>query len=381
LKLKSCLTLALAGVLTSAALAQQYILIDLTPADASATATSLSLTDAFKTGGAIYPGSNLSNPNAAIWSPGSSSDAINLHPAALFDMPSINGFGRSIITGTTASIQVGYASGPTTFQQVYGVEWNGTADSAVVLPIPFANYGSQAFGVGGNQIVGYAYTQQSTGGRGTLHFFAGPPHAMLWDATTHAVIDLHNGAQGTVAVSVNNGVQVGYGGTFPSTSISTLLSLPKAMMWHGSRDTFVWLHPATGYQASEATATDGIQQAGWAQVSGGGGRQTAVPAMHAMVWTNTAASFVDLHPFGFVNSFATGVAGGRQVGYATNASGDTHAIIWSGSLMSSIDLNSFTPPGFIGSAATSIDASGNISGYIYSATQRHAVVWAVSSAQ
>jgi hypothetical protein len=364
----------------TAALAQQYTLTDITPPGADAAAMTTSMYDAFQPAGALYFGGDFSGPNAAIWD-GFSQSVVNLHPAALFDIPSINGFGRSVITGTVGFTQVGYGSGPNTNQRILAVAWNGTADSAAVLPVPFSSLESQALGAGftggpgAGQIVGFAYTVQSSGGRGTLHFFSGPPHALLWDAVTHVAVDLHNGAQGTVAVATTFGNQVGYGGTYPPVTPGLLLEQPRAMLWRGSPSNFVWLHPQAGYQASEALATDGIQEAGWGQVASGGGRTTTTPPTHAMMWTNTAASFVDLHPAGFVNSYAAGVAGGVQVGYGVDAAGTSHALVWSGSAASVIDLNPSLPAGFTGARATGIDATGNISGTMEGGGRRHAVIW------
>lgn len=377
-------TTALALLTATASYAQSYTLTDITPAGTDAMATTMSLYNQFQAGGAVYADGDFSRPNAALWdsafSNGFSPNPVNLHPAALLDLPVTNGAGRSIVTGTSGATQVGYGSGPNTFQQVIVLAWKGTADSVTVLPVPFGSRESQALGIGlfgpnGSQIVGFANTLQSVGGRGTVHTFSGPPHALLWDEATHAVIDLHNGAQGTIAVATFGNKQVGYGGSYPSTTFNSLLDQPKAMLWNGSASSFVWLHPTKGYQASEAVATDGIQQAGWAQVLGSGGRQTTIPATHAALWTNTAASFVDLNPAGMVNSFATGVAGGKQVGYGVDANNTAHALVWSGSTASVIDLNQYLPPGFAEAAATGIDSTGNISGYMTFGTQRHAVIW------
>lgn len=377
-------TAAMALLTATASLAQSYTLTDITPAGSDATATTLSLNNQFQAGGALFFGSDFSRPNAAIWNAalanGFSTDAVNLHPGVLFDLPIANGQGRSVVTGTLGLTQVGYGSGPNTFQQILAVAWQGTADSATILPIPFGSRESQALGVGlfgpdGAQIVGFANTLQSVGGRGTVHTFSGPPHALLWDAATHAVTDLHNGAQGTVAVAAFENKQVGYGGTYPATAPGTLLGQPRAMLWSGTASSFVWLHPTKGYDASEAVATDGIQQAGWAQVAAGGGRQTTTLPTHAAVWTNTAASFVDLNPADFTISFATGVAGGLQVGYGLDGGNIAHALVWSGSAASVIDLNQYLPPGFAQAAATGIDSTGNISGYMVLGTQHHAVIW------
>lgn len=376
---------ALALLFTTAAHAQQYQLTDITPPGTTATASALNMYGQSQVGGTVFVSGNFSLTNATIWNisflNGAAAAPINLHPVALFDL-SI-GAGRSAITGIAGISQVGYGSGPATSQQIRAVAWRGDAASAAILPVPFASFESKALGIGEDgivgQIVGYANTVQTVGGRGTIHTFGGPPHAILWDEDSHNAVDIHNGAQGTVAVAAAFSKQVGYGGSWPPVTSSLLLEQPKAMMWNypARGINFVWLHPTQGYQSSAALATDGIQEAGWAQLQSSGGRTTTALPTHAAVWMNTAASFVDLNPIGMVNSFALGVSQGKQVGYGLDVNNFGHALVWSGSAASAIDLNQYLPLGTTGAAATSIDSSGNISGYMVIGTERHAIVWSI----
>jgi hypothetical protein len=82
---------------------------------------------------------------------------------------------------------------------------------------------------------------------------------------------------------------------------------------------------------------------------------------------------IDLNPSGFSNSYAYGTNGTQQVGR-----GDGHALLWSGSADSFIDLHQFLPTGFASSGARGIDSCGNIVGY---ATDNlgydHAILWQV----
>src|SRR5262245_5281730 len=80
------------------------------------------------------------------------------------------------------------------------------------------------------------------------------------------------------------------------------------------------LHPTnlTGFSNSGAVATDGIRQAGYGSGSATGGDD--VFHSHALLWSGTADSAVDLHPTnlnGFSFSTAYSISGTQQVGLIT----------------------------------------------------------------
>jgi hypothetical protein len=85
-----------------------------------------------------------------------------------------------------------------------------------------------------------------------------------------------------------------------------------------------------------------------------------------MLWTGTSASHVDLHPgIGYDNSYAAAAGGGKQVGWGHLKGGFTHALLWSGTADSIVDLHSLLPApvgALFNSFAISIDANGNIFG-------------------
>jgi len=95
---------------------------------------------------------------------------------------------------------------------------------------------------------------------------------------------------------------------------------------------------------------------------------------HALLWTGTAGSAVDLNPLAFSSSASNGVAGGQQVGLASTGIGiwgvgrlgiefgTTRAIVWTGSAASAVNLHNFLPAYFNGSTAQAIDDAGNIAG-------------------
>ncbi len=67
---------------------------------------------------------------------------------------------------------------------------------------------------------------------------------------------------------------------------------------------------------------------------------------HALLWSGTAASAVDLNPSGIDLVYAYGISGGQQVGsgYGSATGGIIyHALLWSGTAASAVDLN---PSGF-----------------------------------
>jgi hypothetical protein len=91
---------------------------------------------------------------------------------------------------------------------------------------------------------------------------------------------------------------------------------------------------------------------------------------------------VDLGPSGFADSSAFGIAGGQQAGggFGSATGGVAHALLWSGTAASAVDLHQFLPAGFIDSRARSIDDQGNIVGYATdSAGNSHAILWQVVS--
>jgi PEP-CTERM motif len=77
---------------------------------------------------------------------------------------------------------------------------------------------------------------------------------------------------------------------------------------------------------------------------------------------------------GFSSSEASGVSDGQQVGVGFTADG-AHALLWTGSAESVVDLNAFLPPGFTEAFAFGIDAEGNIVGTAFGPAGSHAILW------
>lgn len=349
--------------------AQSYTLIDLSPAAGNAVATEIA--DGIVAGYAS-PGIFGTAYRATLWDGVSSLD---LHPSALVDNPVTGAVGRSFIQGGAAGIQVGWVSGTVTAGRPAPVAWRGSAESAAFLNIPFVNFGGQAQATDGSQIVGYATTQDEDG-------VIGVAQAMVWNAATGAAVALGDGNSTSIAYGVGGGAQVGY----------VTKSQANAVLWRGTRQSQVSLHPKNAV-VSVANATDGVRQVGYAgfdirvrQEAAKGNKDKRFNYAH--LWTGTAASALNIHPYPLNNlpginltqSFALAMNGNWIVGYAGDETkfgtpAYSHAIVWSSSF-ESIDLNAFLPEGFVGAQATSVDADGNVSGFIAKADgARHAAVW------
>jgi len=164
-------------------------------------------------------------------------------------------------------------------------------------------------------------------------------HALLWNGSASTVVDLHPGSgySYSQAAATNGSIEVGY--ALPTTAGAQ----NQASMWTGSASSFVNLNPAN-FSTSQATAVAGTQEVGF-----GSGTATS-SNYHALLWNNSATSFTDLNPSGFTSSHATGTNGVKQVGYGTKTAGNAiHALLWSGTAASFVDLN---PSSFTTSVAT-----------------------------
>ena len=236
-------------------------------------------------------------------------------------------------------------------------------------------------------------------------------HALLWNGGPGSVTDLHpsnlSGIDQSVAYGLSATQQVGQG----YSNLGSPNPVGHALLWNGSAASVVDLNPTNlpGVTSSLASATDGTHQVGWSS--------PGTQAHYALLWNGTAASAVDLNPGGFVTSMAFGVGGNQQVGMGLTASGGggallwtgtagsavllgggaaygtngkqqvgagstgtgpssaVHAMLWSGTASSMIDLNSFLPPAFQSSWAVSIDSVGDVFGFAGRPGGFYAVEW------
>ena len=157
--------------------------------------------------------------------------------------------------------------------------------------------------------------------------------------------------------------QVGYGATVSDVNAQ------HALLWNGTADSFVDLHPA-GFSTSMAYATSGATQVGLASKSAPNGSILT----HAMLWNGSAASAIDLNSAGLQYSKALGVSGAIQVGSgSSSATGSPeHALMWSGSPSSVVDLN---PSPFDESLAAAVFGTTVVGWYEPQGGAMHAMLW------
>ncbi len=286
-----------------------------------------------------------SNNHAYLLS-GNALSAVDLHPAT--------GYYSSMATSTDGTDQCGYSG--SSLGGIHAMKWSGSSSSAVDLHPSGSNF-SYCTSVDNGQQGGFA-EQQS--------YFITASHAMLWNGTP-AAIDLHPLAYTFSRVmGIKSGQQVGYG----STVVYTFGEYPagihqtsQALLWNGTAASYVVLHPAANYTASEALATNGTQQGGWGYNLVNGGR-------HGLLWSGTSTSAVDLHPTGFTDSAVTAITATKQVGEGwvgvPGALGSVrHALLWSGAANTVVDLNQYLPTGYTHAVATGVDANDNVVGFAY----------------
>jgi len=266
--------------------------------------------------------------------------AVNLLPTSL-------GYTGSYLSSTNADYQVGNAG-------FHAILWHGTANSAVDLGP------GNAVGISPNgaQQVGYN------------------GHALLWTGTADSAVDLHPTNLATSflnsGATATNGIkQVGEG-------IDTAFRW-HALMWSGTADSTVDLDP-TNLLSLTASSAMGVSPNGAQQVGYGALLISGNQFEHAIVWSGSANSAVDLNPAGFDISFAVGTNGAVQVGFGNGPTtgNDDHALLWTGTTASVQDLNSLLPFAAVTSDATSIDLQGNIFGTATDSNGNvHAVEWSV----
>jgi hypothetical protein len=290
---------------------------------------------------------DVSNSNAFLWT---TANPVNLNPA---------GCTLSIAYANTSSQQVGYASGDATDGYYQAMLWNGTAASAVDLnPNGFVE--SVADGTNGTRQVGLALQ--------TAPSFT---YAFLWNGTAASAVDL-NPTDLNVGTIKNSAAQATDGSQQVGEIITGAGSEQHAVLWTGTAASAVDLNP-TGLTAdlgqmpqSVAVGVGGGQQVGSAQGTKTGNNS------HAIVWSGTAASAVDLNPTnlpGFTASDAFATNGTQQVGLGyTNSVYD--ALLWNGTASSTVDLAALLPASgtWTDSTAYSIDSSGNIYGVAINST-------------
>lgn len=309
---------------------------------------------------------------ATIWD--SNGQAMDVHPSFL---AAAEGPGFSNIYGRFGSISVGLGQKNDTPNQAVALVWRGT--TATQLASPFTNlYASVAIATDGRQIVGWASPLEIVRGNPS----PGIMHAYIWDAGTGRIVaDLSDGKVMTLW-GVAAGQQVGS---------ENKRGPIEARMWRNTARSVINLHPRN-YSYSEAFATDGTHQVGTVGVSVrlvNESRHNVQVLMNSpAVWSGSAASLQILPytapGYAYSTAVATGVSRNVVCGYgmgksSTGTTQATHAVVWSLSQQTWIDLHDLLPQGFIESRANAVDAEGNLVGTALDANrQPHAFLWKAS---
>ena len=130
----------------------------------------------------------------------------------------------------------------------------------------------------------------------------------------------------------------------------------RAAIWDGSGNSYTSLHPASGFDWTRAQAAAGNRQFGFGEGLATGGLE------HALQWSGSAATVLDLHPGQFAVSRIVGASGTQQVGIASSDPGgflqgnrgNNRAVLWNDGA-GAIELH---PAGHIYSEA--FDCYGNV---------------------
>lgn len=229
--------------------------------------------------------------------------------------------------------------------------------------------GLDAFAVGG-QNRGGVQVGFGTNASGSADVFW---HAVMWQGTNPSMIQLWDPLNFSQAEGTDGFQEVGFTGN----------SIINAALWSGSAASYVNLNPL-GFQESEALGVSSGVQAGWGFTNpisfGDDSRFTIIQGgRHALAWSGTAASAVDLNPVGFDASSANGIENGLEVGGAVRSSdGVTRALQWNGAPNSYVDISPVTEWANNPTVASRIH-KGQTVGYFYTAGQSHAALWNGSS--
>jgi uncharacterized membrane protein len=184
---------------------------------------------------------------------------------------------------------------------------------------------------------------------------------ICWDVATNTPTFLaRNNADMGEALDTDGGKSVGY--LFTQGNVSSPADA-RATLWENGN--FMSLHPAMGFLRSFAAGVSGNYQVGSGVTPGSFG--TDGP-QHALAWSGTAASVMDMHPMGWSQSGAVDVSSYGTVGFGMQQSNSNpHALLWRGTPAAGIairDLHGAIPnsANYSHSWAYGINANGDIVG-------------------
>jgi hypothetical protein len=285
--------------------------------------------------GRISGSTSPEHTHALLWT-GNSIVPTDLHPA---------NFTYSAAFDTDGTRQVGYVE-LNLFPQVMrrAALWSSSASSLIVL----SNNFSEAVAIAGDQQVGYVDTTFTcsecgpTGGR----------FAALWRGTSQSLVNLHPplfGCRISQASDTDGMQQVG--SCF--FQIPQMISNYRALLWSGTAQSVVVLHPANYFNSFAVSVKNGVQVG-----FGNTGTYPNLNPSDALLWRGTAQSVVVLG-----RGTALGTNGATHVGEVDGGNNRSNAFRWDGDSGAGFNLHTLLPAGvYENSTANDIDAAGNIFG-------------------
>lgn len=256
---------------------------------------------------------------------------------------------HSYAQGVDNGIQVGRAVFDTPdYNNIdHPMKWAGTAASGINLT-PGGSQGGSITDFAGDKLVGWwwAPIQCYVGGQWQTCYYR---RGARWDLNGNFYETSYSGFEYT-SMNATDGVSiVGAGST--DDAVGNVYS--KAVIWQApTYQHALSIHPA-GIPDSYCNAVDGEHQFGYIGLP--------FASIHAAKWTGSGASFVDMHPDGYINSRIVDASDNQQVG-VVNQWNDPHAVIWNGTPNSILDLN---PDGATSSSVTACDSGLQIGYVVY----------------
>jgi hypothetical protein len=269
----------------------------------------------------------------------------NLHPAGWFNSQILDSWGSTYHCGSgTPGVSV----------PPHALFWLGGGSAVDMHPAGVEYAQSKALGGGGQLQAGFVEGDIACAQCG----FNVTAHAASWSRTAMSFKRLHCTTHDDTYAYATDGVRfVGEGFNRNDHSLN-------AILWNSVTSFGTNIRPS-GSVESSARAISGNQQGGFYKGPATGNHP------HAVLWTGTAASAVDLNPNStFITSGVTAIRNGLQVGSASPISAPSkyQAIAWHGSAATWINLHSRLPSPFTlwHSHAEGIDNLGNVTGYVVS---------------
>lgn len=192
--------------------------------------------------------------------------------------------------------------------------------------------------------------------------------AVAWIGGSVTPTDLTStGFDSGIASAIDGNSIVGFGNAAGTTT-------SHALLWTDTNAAPVDLHPSTGYTGTLAISVSDTTVAGIGFADG---------SSRPLIWTGSTHRLRNLLPAGAVSGGTACVKGTRVVGYVT-IHGGIHAALWDVKTGAFTDLHArlatVTVNGaavsWVSSQATSVDEAGNVYGYANDANHSYPIVWA-----